>query len=512
MKAIPLFVRQDIDGFFGLFIDNLIQLILIAALTQGVCGFPSTLVYGKILPAAGFSVLFGNLYYAWEAYRLAQKENRTDVCALPYGINTVSLISFVFFIMLPIFYQTGNYDIAWRVGVMACFISAIIELIVSFFGSFIRRVTPRAALLTALAGIGMTFIAMDFAFQIFADPLMAIIPFILLLISYFGKKRMPMGVPGGLYAILFGTALAWVSGKMDIEMLQRSALELRIHAPVLSVDELITTLRSSYLFQYISVIIPMALFNVIGSLQNIESAAAAGDSYPTERCLVANGVGSLVAAFLGSPFPTTVYIGHPGWKEMGARLGYSVLNGFVISVLCVTGGISFVSSLVPIEAGIGIVLWIGIIIMAQAYQATPRNHAPAIALGLIPALASWALMIIQGTLAKTDLTLAEIGANGLIQNYPLHGIISLSQGFILTSIIWSAMATNLLDKKLRQAAAWALTASVFSFFGLIHSYHLVENNILNHFGPKAGIEFALPYLVGALLLFIANNMKSTVSH
>ena len=96
------FVREDIDGLLGLALDNLIQILLIVALCQGVLGYPSNLVYGRILPAVALSLLVGNLYYSWLAYRLGKDEQRQDRTALPYGINTVSLFAHVFQIMLPV--------------------------------------------------------------------------------------------------------------------------------------------------------------------------------------------------------------------------------------------------------------------------------------------------------------------------------------------------------------------------------------------------------------------------
>lgn len=95
------FVRGDVDGFFGLALDNLVQLMLIIGLCQFVLGFPPELIYGRILPGAAVSLLVGNLFYAWQARRLMIATGRTDICALPYGINTVSLFAHVFLVMLP---------------------------------------------------------------------------------------------------------------------------------------------------------------------------------------------------------------------------------------------------------------------------------------------------------------------------------------------------------------------------------------------------------------------------
>ena len=74
-------VRGDVDGFVGLFIDNLLQLMLIYVLCQAVCGMEAAFVTRTILPGAAISILIGNLFYAWQARRLMQREGRNDVTA-----------------------------------------------------------------------------------------------------------------------------------------------------------------------------------------------------------------------------------------------------------------------------------------------------------------------------------------------------------------------------------------------------------------------------------------------
>src|SRR5579864_6081209 len=177
-----------------------------------------------------------------------------------------------------------------------------------------------------------------------------------------------------------------------------------LHLPVPVLGDLIAGMGGGNLLTYLSVIIAMGLFNVLGSLQNIESAEAAGDSYDTRSSLVVNGVGSVAAALFGSAFPTTIYIGHPGWKALGARAGYSVLNGVFITVICLTGTLAWIAWAIPIDAGMAIVLWIGMVISAQAFQATPREHAPAVIVGLLPGIAAWGAFM-----AKSGLHAAGVG-------------------------------------------------------------------------------------------------------
>ncbi|MBA7590153.1 hypothetical protein ES708_32260 [subsurface metagenome] len=117
----PLFVKKDIDGFFGLAIDNLVQMILIVSFCKMLCGMPDELVFGVILPGAAISILLGNLFYSWQARRLAFNTQRDDVTALPYGINTVSLFAFIFFIMAPVYEDTKDPYLVWKIGMIACF-------------------------------------------------------------------------------------------------------------------------------------------------------------------------------------------------------------------------------------------------------------------------------------------------------------------------------------------------------------------------------------------------------
>src|SRR5512138_1807889 len=208
------FVRKDLDGFFGLMIDNLIQLILIVSLCRELIHLPDSYIFGRILPGAAISILVGNVFYAWQAHRLARETGREDVTALPYGINTVSLFAFVFFIMVPIYQETKDPIWAWKVGLVACFLNGVIEIAGAFIAETVRRVTPRAALLSALAGIAITFISMDFTFKIFARPLVALLPMAIIFVAYFAHQKLPLGLPGGMVAIAIGTVLGWMFGTM----------------------------------------------------------------------------------------------------------------------------------------------------------------------------------------------------------------------------------------------------------------------------------------------------------
>ncbi len=506
------FVRADIDGFFGLALDNLVQLLVIVGLCQHVLGFSDNLVYHHILPGAAVSLLVGNLYYAYQAKKIAQLTGRTDVCALPYGINTVSLFAYIFLVMLPakILAETSGAEnpeqIAWQAGLLACFGSGLIELGGAFLVEKLRKATPRAALLSTLSGIALTFISLGFLLRSYAHPVVGLVTLGVILLVYFGRLRFRGNIPGGLVAVVLGTILSWLMGLAPVGNLPSNNLGWYLPVPVLS--DLVAVLISEQSLTYLSVIIPMGLFNVIGSLQNIESAEAAGDSYPTQPSLTVNGLGTLVASLFGSCFPTTIYIGHPGWKAMGARAGYSILNGAFISLICLTGSLSYIAWAVPIDAGMAIVLWIGIVIAAQAFQETPKSHAPAVVMGLLPGIAAWGAFMAKSGVRAADYGDSKMPAfsDALLIRFQqadiwIHGAFVLEQGFIFTAMILAALTVAIIERQFSKAALWSVSASVLSVSGLIHSYRWAVSDTTLSLTPAW--EWALAYALMALVFISA---------
>ncbi|MEI7437364.1 MAG: NCS2 family permease [bacterium] len=497
----PWFVKGDLDGFFGLFIDNLLQLMLIGVLCRFVCGFPAAFITSVILPGAAISILTGNLFYGWQARMVALRTGQRDTTALPFGINTPSLVAYVFLIMGPVYRETGNWHLAWQAGLFATLISGVMEIAGAFVGDWMRKHTPRAALLSALAGIAITFIAMGFILQIFASPMVALFPMMLILISYTSRIKWPLSLPGGFLAVIIGVALAWALRYLGwvTFVTPQDACSFEFHVPKFMPDDALALMFSPLGWKYMAIILPMGVFNVIGSLQNLESAEAAGDRYETKPSLLTNGIGTILAGFFGSPFPTTIYIGHPGWKVMGARGGYSILNGLVITLVCLFGGLTLILKVIPIECTLGILLWIAIIITAQSFQEVPKPHALAVALGLIPSFAAWGLLQVETTLRMAGSSLFAIWDKCGPDLY-IKGVVALSQGFIMTSMILSASVVFMIDRNFLKAAYWMFAGSALSAVGLMHAYTLTPAGIENKFGWMAAPDFAAIYALTGLIL------------
>ena len=174
MEQPEWFTAGDIDGFFGLFFSGFPDLLLIVGLAP-VCGFPLSFVASRILPGAAISILAGNLFYAWQARRLAQREGRSDVTAIPFGVNTPTIFAYVFLIMGPVYVRTHDANLAWHAGIFASLFSGIVQTAGAFCTDWLRRNTPRAALLSPLAGLALAYLCLGFVFGVFQQAAIALL-------------------------------------------------------------------------------------------------------------------------------------------------------------------------------------------------------------------------------------------------------------------------------------------------------------------------------------------------
>jgi AGZA family xanthine/uracil permease-like MFS transporter len=219
--------------------------------------------------------------------------------------------------------------------------------------------------------------------------------------------------------------------------------------------------------------IPLGIYNFTEAMNNVESASAAGDNYNLRKILLADGAGAIVGSLLGSPFPPAVYIGHPGWKSVGGRIGYSLATGVCIALVCFLGLTALLLNVIPLVAILPILLYIGLVIGAQAFQASPSNHAPAVVLAIIPNIALWAQIKIDTTLTVAGTSAEKVGIDALRQvDVWYSGMALLGGGSVLAGMVLGAMAAFIIDRKLTHAAVTAFIGAALSFIGLIHGTHL----------------------------------------
>ncbi|NWG25535.1 MAG: regulator, partial [Pseudorhodoplanes sp.] len=436
-QRVALWTPGDWNAFFGFGTNILVNMLVLTGLLRFVLKMPDSLVFGRILPAMGLMMCLSTMYYAWLAWRLAQKTGRDDVCALPSGISVPHMFVVTFVIMLPISLRTGDPIKGWEAGLVWVFFQSFILMIGAFVAPYIRRITPRAALLGTLAGVSVTFIAMRPALEMYMTPVIGITCFAIIMVAWFGGYRYPKGIPAGLVAIALGMVIAWGSnlfglgiGGMSLDKLAGSFAHFGFSVPIPAIGHVFSG------FEFLGIIlvtaIPFGIYDLVEAMDNVESAEAAGDPFPTTQVLTADGAVSLIGCLMGNPFINAVYIGHPGWKAMGGRIGYSAATGIMVIVLSWFGIIAVLLSLIPVVAISPILLYIGMLIGSQAFLETPRSHAPAIILGLVPHVAAWGKLQIEGALGAAGTNVATVGLDKLGQVGVLyHGLQVVGGGAIL---------------------------------------------------------------------------------
>jgi len=483
-----LWTPGDWNAFFGFGTNILVNMLVLTGLLRFVLKMPDSLVFGRILPALGLMMCLSTFYYAWLAYRLAQKTGRSDVCALPSGVSVPHMFIVTFVIMLPITIKTGDPMKGWSAGLVWVFFQSFILMIGGFIAPYIRKITPRAALLGTLAGVSVTFISMRPALEMYMTPQIGLVCFAIILVSWFGGVKYPKGIPAGLIAIAVGMIIAWGSnifglglGGLSVKGVGDAFASFGFSVPIPAVGQVFSG------FEFLGVIlvtaIPFGIYDLVEAMDNVESAEAAGDEYPTTRVLTADGIVSLIGCLMGNPFINAVYIGHPGWKAMGGRIGYSAATGIMVILLSWLGIISVLLALVPVVAISPILLYIGMLIGAQAFQTTPVKHAPAIVLALTPHLAAWAKLQIDTMLGSTMNAAQAVGGlaadkvaavkTAAIAALPqqgvlYHGLEVMGGGSILAGLILGAVGVFVIERDFVKASAFACAGAVLTFFGFMH--------------------------------------------
>lgn len=473
----PLFIKEDVDGFFALFQNNLADFVIIAIGMLGL-GFPSEIVYGRVIPGAAISVIVGNFYYAHLAKKLAEKENRTDVTALSYGVSTPVLFVYLYGIIAPVLVATNNnYELTWKIGVAACFLGGFLESIMSIFGAWLHKALPRAAMLGALAGVALTVVSGKMFFRTFEMPVVTMMVLGIIIIGLIANKKMPFNIPSTLFAMIIGTALAYILKQVDFSQIKAGLDTLGFYPP-LPRGAFLAGLKELFIKQsgFLAVIIPITLYNAIETINNVEAMASAGDEYSVNRSLLTDGVGTMLGAVFGSCYPTTVYMASVSAKWQKAGRGYSILNGVVFLIAATFGVIGAMSAIMPEPVVAPILVFVGISMTAQCFSSVNQKHYPAAILAIFPYLADFVVT----NFGKVAPEAVEAMSSALLP---------LSQGPMFSGIIWATLAVFIIEDDFIKAAITSFVGMGMSAVGFIHS-------------PKLSWLANKPFTLGYMLLGI----------
>lgn len=454
--------------------------------------FPAEIVFHRIVPGTALGVLVGDVAYTVLAVRLMRRTGRTDVTAMPFGIDTPTLFAMVFGVLGPVMLATGDATLAWKVGMAVTVVIGVVKMALAFTGDWARRVIPRAALLGSIAAVSILLIAFLPALKVLRDPLVGLISLSVLLLALLGRVRIPFGIPGACAAVLAGSAAAWLTAGLGAATVAAGpavpAWTMALPHPTLG---WLDAWRAA--LPYLSIAIPFALLTTIGGIDNAESAAAAGDDYRARDILLTEAAATVVAAICGGVVQNTPYIGHPAYKAMGARAGYTLATALVIGVGAAAGGLSWVLAVLPEAAVATILIFIGLEITAQGFLASPARHGPAVAIGFIPVVAAVVTIQAGGILAGVGKAASDLSGEAAAS---LLTLTVLGNGFILTALLWSAATAFIIERRFALAGLALAVASAASLCGLIHS-PLASGALFAPWAPPSAVPAQLAGGYGA---------------
>jgi len=502
------FARGDVNGFFALAVDNLAMLVAMSGILVGVFRMPAGVVLGGMLPGTALGVLVGDLAYAALAWRLAHRERRQDVCAMPLGIDTPSLFALTFGVVGPAYATTGDAHRAWVVGMAVMVVMGAAKLAAAFAGDAIRRSVPRTALLAALSGVALVLILYFPWAKIVSEPVGGMVALGVVLVTLVGKVRLPREFPAVLVALAAGWAAWAIARSLGYEPPPLpaagggagSAVPWPSLAFVEGLGEAIA---------YLPLALPVALATVVGGIDNTESAAAAGDRYATRDILLVEGAATLVAGLCGGVIQTTPYIGHPAYKSMGCRAGYAIATGVAIGAGTMLGLVGALIAHVPESVVVPVLVFVGLEMAEQAMATSEPRHLKAVALAAVPVVASLVSIETGALVGAAGIDVATLPPD--VQRGLAAGTM-LGNGFIVTAMLWATWLIHVVDGRLARAALVAAIGAVLTLFGLIHS-PFPDGRWMLPWGeglPRATVALAAGYLLlaGCSLAFVRQGRRA----
>lgn len=496
---VPFFRRGDIGGLTYAITNNIVNYLIVIATLSGALGWPDEIVYGRVIPGMSIGLLCSGLYYAYMGWKLSKKEGHSNVTALPSGVSTPAMFVILYGVITPLHYGIGNPELEWAAAMAATFIGGAVEFFGGFIGPWMKKHIPRAALLGTVAGIGFIWMATQGVFDVFGDPLVGLPILAVAMVGLFGGYVFPKKIPPLVVAIVGGIIYAFCLGRTTFDF---SGIGFYFPNPVNTIQTLISGF--AIVAPYLTIIIPIEIYNFIETMDNVEAANAAGDNYSVREAQFADGICTMISALFGGVVPNTVWLGHAGLKKTGAGIGYSVVAGLVLGAAGIFGLFTFLSALVPPAICAVTFLWCAIIMVAQAFKDNDKRHYAAVAIAMVPPVADYLYTQVTGAVGVADIWTETLStglsgyapevtemliANGVMWN----GVPAVKAGAIIIGILLGTFTVFIIDKKLNMAGVTAFVGAALSFFGFVHCAQL-------GFYPTS--PFVIGYLVMGALCFI----------
>ncbi len=484
-----IFAKGDINAFFGLMLDNVTNLVILTGILTGVFGYPIKIIMTRMIPATALGVMIGDLVYTYMAYRLMKKENRDNVTAMPLGLDTPSTVGITLTVLGPVYLQTKDPYLTLYVGMSVLVIMGIIKVILSFLGEYVQKYFPEAGLLGSIGGIGIALLGFYPMLDVFKLPIVGIVALGIIVYAFFARHTMPFKIPPVFAAVALGTLIYYV---LPLKESVTTTVSLGFFIPYPDMNFL-KGMRLA--INYLPVAIPFGILTIVGGINVNESARVAGDSYKTRDILLTEAVATLIAGVCGGVAQSTPYIGHPAYKRMGARAGYTLATGLFIGLGGMLGIIGGIVNIIPVAAVAPILIFVGFEIAEQSFIVC-KDEVPAVLFAFIPSIANLVQVQVNSFMGFFGKSMADLSGE-MLATY--RAITVLGNGFILTAMLWGSMVSFLIRKNVKGFLVVNTTIIVFTLTGLIHSVNPDGSIYLPGFEMNYSSAIAIGYFLFTVL-------------
>lgn len=467
---------------------NLAQMV-IPVFLLAPAGIPASFTTANLLPGYALGFLIGSLGLVIAAVRLRIREQRDTVTAHVYGNNVPAIIAYTLSIVLPVWLQTHDAGRAWSIGAAAVVWTGLIKLIAAPFAGALRRFIPAPASMTVFGAAMYSYLALVLLQRVFDQPIVGLIALAIVLTTALAgipitRHRIPPFFVAWIVPLAVSLALGYVHP-------QWRGISLTL--PWAAAPEPLRAMTAA--IPYLSVIAPMAIYQVLQDIASVAGAAAAGDEYDTRAILLSDGLGTLVCGLAGSIVTPVVYAMHPPYKAIGARIGFALWTPVLFLIVVMSGLAMFVSQLFPWAILAAIIAYVSIGVGTATVRRVDPKYLSAVLLGFVLPAGAVVSTAITSALPALQLSVAnpfvQAALNRTIYWSSIQG---LGNGFLFLVLVVAAVLCELIDRRFGRAALWCLIAAAFSWIGLMHSVTVRWN---------AQPQYAIGWLAAAAIVYSA---------
>jgi AGZA family xanthine/uracil permease-like MFS transporter len=484
--------RGDLDTTIAQVGFNLAQMVIPVFLLLPV-GISAGFSVTHLLPGYALGFLVGSLGLVWLAARLAHREKRTDVTAHVYGNNVPAIIAYTLSIMLPVYLETHDANRAWQVGAAAVVWTGIIKLVAAPFAGVFRRFIPAPAAMTVFGAAMYSYLALVLLQRVFDQPLVGLIALAIIFTSVLANIPITRWrIPPFIAAWIAPLSVALIIGYV-----RPTWSGLAFQLPFAATSEPLRAMTLA--LPYLSVIAPMAIYQVLQDIASVAGAAAAGDDYDARAVLVCDGLGTLVCGLAGSVIAPVIYAMHPPYKAVGARISFAFWTPALFLAIVMSGLTIFVAQLFPWPILAAIIAYVSIGVGMATLRRVDLKYLGAVLLGFVLPAGAVVATALNSALPALRLSAGNPAVEAALnRSIYWSSVLGLGNGFLFLVLVVASVIVELIDRRFGRAALWCIVASVFSWFGLMHS-------ALMRWGAQP--DYALGWLAAAVIVYSARSWR-----